>query len=210
MAFMTPRLYLITDRSLFRDDRDLYNAIKIAFKAGLRTVQLREKDLSGRQLFEMASTLQALASDFGGNLFINERVDIAMCVKAAGVHLGQSGIPPLAVRKIAGNSLSIGISTHSLQEAIDAEANGADFITYGPIFETPSKIRFGKPVGLASIKEIKKRLSIPVIALGGINLTNAADVISAGADGLSMIRGILGEKDIANTVKKYLSILGEK
>lgn len=210
MAFMTPRLYLITDRSLFRDDKDLYNAIRIAFKAGLRTVQLREKDLPARQLLEMASTLQDIASEFRANLFINERVDISMCVKAAGVHLGQSGIPPLAVRKIAGNSLSIGISTHSIQEAVDAESSGADFITYGPIFETPSKIRYGKPVGLASLQEVKNKVSIPVIALGGINLSNAADVISAGADGISMIRGILGEEDIDNTVKKYLSILGEK
>lgn len=207
---MTPRLYLITDRSLFRDDDSLYSAIRTAFKAGLRAVQLREKDLPSKQLLQMAYALQSLASGFGANLFINDRADIAMCVKAAGVHLGQSGIPLNAVRKIAGANISVGVSTHSVQEALSAEADGADFITYGPIYETPSKMRYGMPVGLASLKEVRKKVTIPILVIGGINLDNAKDVIAAGADGIAMIRGILNEKDIDSTVKKYLSILGEK
>lgn len=207
---MFPRLYLITDRKLFKDEDSLYNAVRTAFRAGLRAVQLREKDLPSRQLLKMAYTLQNIALEFGASLFINESADIALCVKAAGVNLGQSGIPPSAVRKISGKQLMIGVSTHSLREALTAQTEGADFITYGPIYPTPSKMIYGAPVGLDSLSEIRKNISIPILGIGGINLGNAKDVIAAGADGVAMIRGILNEKDIDTTVKKYLSIVGEK
>lgn len=207
---MTPRLYLVSDRSLFKDDEDLYKAIRTAFKAGLKAVQLREKTLPAGQVFKMANKLRAIAEDFGACLFINERVDIALCVGAEGVHLGQSGIPVSAARKIASKNLLIAVSTHSVQEALEAETNGADFITYGPVYQTPSKMKYGAPVGLDSLREAKSNVAIPLLGIGGINLDNAKDVISAGADGIAMIRGILSEKNIDYTVKKYLSILGEK
>jgi len=206
---MIPRLYLITDRTLFADEESFYKAVRSALQAGLKAVQLREKDLPAGRLIQMAYKLQELASGFQANLFINERVDIALCVKAAGVHLGQSGIPPSAIRKIADNKLMIGVSTHSIQEAITAQTEGADFITYGPVYETPSKIKYGSPVGLASLKETTSRLNIPILGIGGINIENAKDVIASGAVGIALIRGILNNKDIENTVKKYLSILGE-
>ncbi len=207
---MIPRLYLITDRKLFNDEGQLYNAIESALKAGVRAVQLREKDLPTRKLLDMAYTLQSLTSQYNTSLFINDRADIALCVNAAGVHLGQSSLPVSAVRKIAGKSLIIGVSTHSLNEAIEAEGQGADFITFGPVYQTPSKMKYGLPVGLDSLKNVRKKISIPILGIGGINLDNMRDVMTAGAHGVAMIRGVLTQGDINRTVKKYLSILGEK
>lgn len=209
-CFMIPKLYLITDRKLFSDNNVFYYAIEKALNAGIKSIQLREKDLPTMELLDMAYKLKSLTSQYSAKLFINDRFDIALCVNAEGVHLGQSSIPAAAVKKIAKEDMLIGVSTHSLKEAVLAQKEGADFITFGPIYHTPSKLKYGDPVGLNALKDIRKSISIPILGIGGIDHDNVREVIDAGADGVAMIRGILSDKNIENAVIKYLTILGEK
>ena len=191
------KLYLITDRSATK--MPLPEAIRQAFQGGVRAVQLREKDLPIRELIALAQELRTLTKEFGARLFINDRVDVAIAVNADGVHLGHESMPVEAVRKIVGKGLLIGVSTHNLEEARAAEAGGADFITFGPIFKTPSKAKLGVPVGLDKIREVNNELNIPVFALGGIKSGNLRQVIGAGAAGVGMISEIMTADDIRRT-----------
>ncbi|MCE5194785.1 MAG: thiamine phosphate synthase, partial [Nitrospiraceae bacterium] len=136
-------LYLITDRKLFTDNSLLFSKVEEALKAGVKAVQLREKDLGIRELLDMAYKMRELTKKHRAKLFINDRVDVALAVEADGVHLGGQSIPLSAARKIAQNKLMIGVSTHSIDEAVNAEKQGADFVILGPIYETQSKLEYG-------------------------------------------------------------------
>ncbi|HYA26556.1 MAG TPA: thiamine phosphate synthase [Thermodesulfovibrionales bacterium] len=201
------RLYLITDRRLFVDRDSLLNGVEDALRAGVKAVQLREKDMSIKELLDTAYRMKGLTSGYGARLFVNDRIDVALCTEADGVHLGQTGIPVHAVRKMVGKKMLIGASTHNLTEALAAEKEGADFITFGPLYDTPSKRRFGKPLGLDVLKSVSEKLSVPVFGIGGIKQENIRDVIRSGAYGIALIRGILGEVDVAVTARKYLGEL---
>ncbi len=201
------RLYLITDRGLFVDRDSLLNGVEDALRAGVKAVQLREKDMSIKELLDTAYRMKGLTSGYGARLFVNDRIDVALCTEADGVHLGQTGIPVHAVRKLVGKKMLIGASTHNLTEALAAEKEGADFITFGPLYYTPSKRRFGKPLGLDVLKSVSEKLSVPVFGIGGIKQENVRDVIRSGAYGIALIRGILGEVDVAVTARKYLGEL---
>lgn len=201
------KLYLITDRKLFNTQCSMYFTIETVLDAGIKCIQLREKDLSTKELLDMAIWMRELTSKYGAKLFINGRVDVALAVKADGVHLGQRSIPPHAVRDISGDKLLIGVSTHGIDEAIKAGKDGADFITLGPIYETPSKLRYGKPIGTDIIRKVKSRVSIPVFAIGGINLDRVKEVKKAGADGIALISAILTAKNIKETTEKFLRLL---
>ncbi|MEW6585912.1 MAG: thiamine phosphate synthase, partial [Nitrospirota bacterium] len=161
------RLYLVTDRKLFSAVCSFYFAVEDALSAGVRSVQLREKDLSVRELIDVGRWMRDLTREYGAKLFINDRVDVALSVGADGVHLGRQSIPARAVRKICGKRLLIGVSTHSVDEAVEAEESGADFVTLGPIYRTPSKMKYGAPIGLDILRKVKSRISIPVLAIGG-------------------------------------------
>ncbi len=202
------KLYLITDRKLFADSELMFAAVEEALKAGVRAVQLREKDLPTSVLLDMAYRMKELTAKYSAKLFVNDRADVAMCVNADGVHLGQASIPVYAARKVVGYNMMIGVSTHNLDEASIAEKEGADFITLGPVYHTPSKLKYGEPVGTEELKKVSKKISIPVFAIGGIKFDNARDVINAGADGIAVISGILGDNDIKLAVEKYFKILG--
>ena len=199
------RLYLITDRHVAK--MPLPEAVRQALMGGVRTVQLREKDLPVRELLSLAIELRLIAREFGAKLFINDRVDVAVAVDADGVHLGGQSMPASAVRRIVGNSMLIGVSTHGLEEAKEAAARGADFITYGPVFETVSKAKYGSPVGYNSIVEIKKQVKLPLFALGGVESGNIAQVINAGADGIALISGILAADDIKKAAEDMINQL---
>lgn len=198
------KLYLVTDRKLFADKDALFNAIEEALKAGVKAVQLREKDLAIRDLLGMAYKMRELTEKYNSKLFINDRADVAIAVDADGVHLGQQSMPPDAVRKIAKKDFLIGVSTHSLNEALEAEQKGADFITFGPIYETPSKMKYGNPVGVDSLRLVKSKISIPVFALGGIKKDKVDEVVKTGADGVAVISGILEAKNIYEGTKEFL------
>lgn len=201
------KLYLITDRKLFHAQCLLYLAIEAALQAGVKYVQLREKQLPTRNILDMAYWMIELTREYGAKLLINDRVDIALAVGADGVHLGQESLPAHAVRKIAGDDFLIGVSTHGIDEALEAEKDGADFITLGPIYNTPSKLRYGDPIGVEILRQVKTKVSVPVLAIGGIKTDKVNEVRDAGADGIALISGILAEKDIRGTTEKFLRLV---
>ena len=198
------KLYLITDRK--NTKLPLPEAVRVALQGGVRAIQLREKDLPVRELLELARKLRELTLDFGAKLFINDRVDVAIAVDADGVHLGHQSMPPEPVRRILGKGKLIGVSTHNIVEAKEAEAGGADFITFGPVFFTPSKANFGAAVGLEYLKSAKNRINIPIFGLGGIKSGNLREVFRFGADGVSLISAIFGAQDIRKAAE---AIVGE-
>lgn len=195
------RLYLITDRKIAA--KPLPDAVRLALEGGVKAVQLREKDLPVRELLALARELRTITREFGAKLFINDRVDVAMIVGADGVHLGGASMPVDAARKIVGKDMLIGASTHNMEEALAAQKGGADLITFGPIFDTPSKAKYGAPVGAAAIRKLKNEINIPIFALGGINSGNVLQVMSAGADGIAMISAIFSAEDIQKTAAAF-------
>jgi thiamine-phosphate pyrophosphorylase len=201
------KLYLITDRKLFNDQCSMYVAIEDALKAGVKAIQLREKDLTTRKLLNMAYWMSELTKEYNAKLFINDRVDIALAVGADGVHLGQNSLPAQAIRKIAGNKLLIGVSTHSFDEAAGAEKDGADFITLGPIYQTPSKLKYGNPIGIDILRKVKSVVSRPVLPIGGVKLNKVKELMEAGADGIALISAILAAEDIKGTTEKFLRLI---
>ncbi|MDP2278505.1 MAG: thiamine phosphate synthase, partial [Nitrospirota bacterium] len=192
------KLYLITDRKILIAPNselrtpNLLAAVEETLKGGVTALQLREKDLGTRELLDMAYRMREITDKYGAKLFINDRVDIALSVEADGVHLGQKSIPAYAVRKIVKDKFMIGVSAHSIEEAEQAEKEGADFITLGPIYKTPSKLKYGRPLGVDIIRKAKAEISIPVFAIGGIKQDRIKEVMDAGADGIALISGILG------------------
>ena len=158
-------LYLITDRQQ-TDSRDLAEVIGSSISGGVKAVQLREQGLDDKNLFTLANEIKALTGGAGVKLFINDRVDIALAVDASGIHLGQRSISPKAARRYVGGGKLLGVSTHSLDEAISAQDGGADFVTIGPVYNTPSKRAYGSPVGLKVLEEVACKLEIPAFAIG--------------------------------------------
>ncbi|MBF0590736.1 MAG: thiamine phosphate synthase [Nitrospirae bacterium] len=199
------RLYLITDRKATR--LPLEEAVEEALKAGLKAVQLREKDMTDQELLVLATRLRELSSRYGAKLFINDRVDVALLVGADGVHLGHDSMPIPVVRVLVGDKMLIAKSTHGVDEAIEAARKGADFITLGPIYETPSKLMYGDPIGLETLQKVRKKVNIPIFAIGGIKVYNISDVMGSRADGIAVISGILSSDSVFNETKKYLESL---
>ncbi len=201
---MNFKLYLISDRKLFNTEEDFLKALQDALSSGIKAFQLREKDLTAKEFYYLAKKVRDITRKYNALLFINDRIDIALAVEADGVHLPQKGIPCHIVRKLWGNRFIIGVSTHSIEEAKEA-SEWADFITFSPIFYTPSK---GKPQGIQKLMEIKNIVRCKVFGLGGINMTNIQEVIPY-CDGVAMIRGVLGQRNLKNVIPKYKEMLGE-
>lgn len=201
------RLYLITDRQLFRDISSYLEAVEEALEGGARALQVREKDLETGELLKLAYRLREMTSSYRAGLFVNDRVDVALAVKADGVHLGGTGMPAFAVRKVAGENMLIGVSTHGVTEAIQAEKDGADFVTLGPVFETPSKVRYGKPLGIDVLRQAAERISVPIFAIGGISRERVEDVIQAGSHGVALISAVFASEDIRKETKELVRLL---
>lgn len=199
-------LYLITDRNQSGGMR-LIDIVEEALKGGVRGVQLREKDLSSRELYELAYDMRKLTAKYAAKLIINDRVDIALAVDADGVHLGLNCMPIHRVRKLLGNNKLIGLSCHNQVNAIMAQENGADFITFGPIYYTPSKANYGKPVGIERLATVTHLLGIPVFALGGIKRENIHEVIAAGAAGIALVSAIIASDDPRSEAEAMISML---
>jgi thiamine-phosphate pyrophosphorylase len=198
------RLYLITDRKLFTDEDLMFHAIEQALEGGVKAVQLREKDLGTRQLLKMAYSMRSLTDRYNARLFINDRVDLAMSAGADGVHLGGTSIPIAGARRAAGEEMFIGASTHSVEEAKNAEEEGADFVTLGPVFDTPSKRQYGNPLGLDVIRRAAAELSVPVFALGGIRADHIKDVLGTGAYGVALISAILASDNVKSSSENFV------
>jgi len=188
------RICFITDGS---DEK----AVLIILKSGIRWVQYREKGKTQKEMFNKASRLREITKDFDARFIINDYADIALAVDADGVHLGQEDLPLKEARKIMGNKI-IGISTHNLQEAIEAEKGGADYIGFGSIFPTTTKDD-AVVQGLDALKRVKDSVNIPVIAIGGINTDNVKSVLDAGCDGVAVSSGLL-KGNIKENARKFI------
>ena len=183
-------LYVVTDRSLSRG-RTTVDVVREAVAGGATCVQLREKQARTRDFLEEARALSALLRAQRVPLLINDRVDIALAVGADGVHLGQQDMPIADARRLGPPSWIIGVSAESIEDAIRAEKEGADYIGVSPVFATPTKTDTALPLGLEGLRAMRAAVRIPLVAIGGIQLHNAREVIRAGADGLAVVSAIV-------------------
>ena len=180
------RLCYITDRKSLKPD-ELPQRILAAVRAGVDIIQIREKDLSTRDLIALTQRAVDAARGTPTRIVVNDRLDVALALGAAGVHLGTQSIPTEAARRIGPKDFLIGVSCHSLDEAEAAQAAGADYIVLGPVFETSSKLQYGPPLGLDKLREATAKVSIPVLALGGITVERVKPCLDAGASGIAGI-----------------------
>ena len=202
------RLLLITDR---KKCKDLKRVVLHACEAGVKAVQLREKSANGglpsAELLSLSKELRKITKSNSAKLLINDRLDICLLSKADGIHSPEKGLTPKQIKKY-NSKLLAGKSVHSIKSAIDAEKMGYDYIIAGPVFRTASKIKFGKPLGLKSFKQICDSVNIPVYAVGGINAIRAKKCISKGACGVAVISEIMKSKSIKQTVKEFRNSMG--
>ena len=185
-------LYLVTDRALTAG-RDTVNVVAAALRGGVSCVQLREKHATTREFLEEARAVKTLLDtlDKPVPLIINDRLDVALAVQADGVHLGQKDMPITDARRIAGNTMIIGISAECLDDALAAERDGADYVGVSPVYATPTKTDTAPPLGLSGLHQIRQAVSLPLVGIGGINGNNALDVLRAGADGVAVVSAIV-------------------
>jgi len=201
-------LYLVTDRGLARG-RSTLEIVRAAVDGGATVVQLREKDCSTREFIEQALAIKDFLKDRAVPLIINDRLDVAQAVKADGVHLGQTDMPLKVAKKILGDSMIIGISAESLQDAVEAEKGGADYLGVSPIYATPTKTDTALPLGLEGLREIRKAVRIPLVGIGGLNRDNAAEVIRNGADGVAVVSAIVAADDPQKAADALRQIITE-
>ncbi|MFZ0818845.1 MAG: thiamine phosphate synthase [Candidatus Acidiferrales bacterium] len=217
----TPLLCYVTDRRALANSAKAFidlsaalaGTIASAAHAGVDWIQIREKDLAARELLAFAQFAVGEAAKFTSparefvRILINDRLDIALAAGAAGVHLGEQSIPIATVNavRVAGvipKDFLIGASCHSLDAARAAERDGADYVFFGPVFATPSKAALGAPQGISRLAEVSRNLTIPVLAIGGVNEENAADCFAAGSAGIAAIRMFQESEDLPALVAR--------
>jgi thiamine-phosphate pyrophosphorylase len=196
--------YFITDTGLSRQGN--VSDVKNALAAGVRIVQYRAKEVSTRTMLAEAAELKKLCKD--ALFLVNDRVDVALAVDADGVHLGQEDLPYETARGLLGHDKIIGITVSTLEEALTAARQGADYLGVSPIFFTRTKPDVGTPTGLALLREIRNAVSLPLAAIGGITLTNAAEVIAAGADMVCAISEVVTHADVCDRAEKFQKLFG--
>ena len=199
-------LYLITDRRQVPGG-DLVGAVHAALQGGVKAVQLREKDLSARELLPLARELRKLTREFGAKLLINDRIDVALAAEADGVHLGGHSLPVAAARALLGPQRLIGVSTHHRAEILFAARDGADFVTFGPVWFTPSKAPYGAPVGLDALRQACADAPLPVFALGGVVATRIPELIAAGCCRAACIGAVLAAPSPECAARALLRLL---
>ena len=199
-------LYLVTDREIL-GNRNLEDAVEEAILGGVTLVQLREKNCSSLEFYNTAKNIKEITSKYNIPLIINDRLDIAQAIGADGVHIGQEDMPVDLVRKILGQHKVIGVSAQTLEQALIAEEEGADYLGVGAIFNTTTKRDAIQDMGLKILKDIKAKVNIPIVGIGGIDHSNAKSVIQTGADGVAVVSCILKETDIRNSSKRLYDIV---
>lgn len=198
-------IYLVTDENCLRG-RLLLACVEEALAGGVTLVQYRAKNADSRVMYDEAVKLKALCDKYSVPLIINDRLDIAQAVGAAGVHLGQDDLPCAVARQILGADYVIGVSAHNPAEAVQAAAAGADYLGCGAVFGTATKQDVAK-LGLANLRAIREAVTLPMVGIGGINVDNFAEVLATGADGAAIVSGILAQDDIEVTVQRLKRIV---
>ena len=189
-----PKIYPITNVSLAEISHT--KQVKQLVNAGAEFIQIREKNAPSNEFYQSAKEAMKIARDKSVKILINDRVDIAAYVKADGVHLGQDDLPPKSAREILGTNAIIGLSTHSIEQAIEALKQPINYIAIGPIFQTETKKNPDNVVGLEDLKEIRDAIGdFPLVAIGGITIDNFADILDAGADSVALISSLLSPPD---------------
>jgi len=199
-------LYVITDRHQTLG-RPLLTLLRQALGAGVRAVQLREKDLETRALVDLASELLCLTREQGAVMLVNDRVDLVLALGADGVHLRSDSMPVSAARRLLGPERLVGASAHSAEAVVRAELEGADFAVLGPVYQTASKRSYGAPIGLHPIEEASWRCRIPVFAIGGITPARVGEVRQAGAFGVAVISSVLSAADVESATRQLLGAI---
>lgn len=183
----------------------MVSVVEEALRAGLKAVQLREKDLDARDLFRLAERLLVLTRPAGAALLINDRVDVALALDADGVHLTRRSLPPGEARRLLGPAKLIGVSCHSLADVQEATRERADFLVLGPIYATPSKAQYGPPLSTEVLRQTRSACALPLLAIGGIKAAQVPSVAAAGADGVAVISAVMGAADPAAATQELLS-----
>ena len=203
MPPLESRLFLVTDRHQ-TNGRPLVPLLQRVLTAAVSTVQLRERDLSARELVRLAREVQAVTASRRSQLLINDRIDVALALEGVGVHLRSNSLPVSVARKLLGAQRLLGISVHAVEEVMEAEAQGADYIILGPIYETPSKQMFGPPLGIHTLEKACRLVRIPIIGIGGVTAARAREMRRAGAFGVAVITAILGAVDVESATRELL------
>lgn len=192
-------LYLCTDRDLM-SSATIEENVELAIKGGCTVIQLREKNCSSKEFYDLAVSVKKITDKYNVPLIINDRVDIAMAVDAAGVHIGQSDLPADVVRRIIGDDKIIGVSTAKLAEALKAVKDGADYLGVGAMYSTDTKTD-ARPVTMEELKKIRTNVDIPIVVIGGINMNTLGNFKNIGIDGLAVVSAIVAQPDVKKAAK---------
>ena len=197
------RLLVVTDRHQ-TNGRPLVSILQRVFSAAAPAIQLRERDLSARELVMLAREVQVLTASRRSQFLINDRIDVALALEGVGVHLRSNSLPVLVARELLGAQRLLGISVHTVEEGLLAQSQGADYVVLGPIYETPSKQMFGPPLGIHILEKACQLIRIPIIGIGGVTAARAREMRCAGAFGAAVITAILGADDIESATRELL------
>lgn len=194
-------LYVITDAKLSRG-RSHLEVAHLAIEGGASILQFREKEMTTRELVETARRLKELTNQNDVPFIVNDRLDVALAVDADGVHVGQDDMPAALARQLIGPHKILGVSASTAEEALQAERDGADYVSASPVFTTPTKPDAPPPTGLEGLKAIVEAVNLPVIAIGGINQENAREVMEAGAQGVAVVSAVVSALDIVAAARR--------
>lgn len=196
-------LYLVTDRYLV-GNKDFFESVRRALDGGVTLVQIREKNVSSKEFYQIALKVQKITREYNVPLIVNDRLDIALAIDADGLHIGQEDLPIEVARKILGKDKILGYSVSNREEAVYGEKMGADYLGAGAVFTTGSKKDIGEPIGIEGLKRIKESVRIPVVAIGGVGMDNLEKVKETGVDGIAVISAILSREDTYKAAKELV------
>jgi len=203
MPQLESRLFLVTDRHQTKE-RPLVPLLQRVLTAAAPAIQLRERDLSARELVTLALELQTATASRRSQLLINDRIDVALALEGVGVHLRNNSLPVSVARQVLGTQRLLGISVHAAEEAVQVESQGADYIVLGPIYETPSKQMFGPPLGIHTLERACRLVRLPIIGIGGVTAARAREMRRAGAFGVAVITAVLSAADVESATRELL------
>jgi thiamine-phosphate pyrophosphorylase len=209
MGVTLPRLYAILDRAQ-TGERSIADVCEALLAGGARLIQYRDKGATSRELFERSRPLLAQIRGRGGTFIVNDRADVALAVGADGVHVGQDDLPVEMARAVVGAGRMVGFSTHNLEQVALADKTSADYIAFGPVFATQSKAQPDPVVGLEGLRRAREATRKPLVAIGGITLERAGEVMAAGADSVAVIADLLRAPDVRARARAYLEALGKQ
>lgn len=202
-----PRVYAIVDAARIATG-SLPDVARTLLDAGIRLIQYRNKAGTTREMYETSRVIAEIVQAAGGIFIVNDRADVAWAAGANGVHLGQDDLPAANARKLLPGEKIIGLSTHSLAQVVEADLAPVDYIAFGPVFATRSKERPGLVVGLSGLRSAREATRKPLVAIGGINLENAREVVESGADSVAVINALLGAADLSERARQFLQAVG--